>query len=230
MRRAALERVLAATAARTPIALVTRLADGAQATVTGAAVDGELVLDAAALGEVHTQLGGDRSTLLGDGALFVRSYVPVPRLFVVGAVHVAQLLVPMARMAGYAVTVIDPRRAFATAARFPEAELCHDWPDKALEARGVDARSALVTLAHDPKIDDPALRVALAGDPFYVGALGSRRTHAKRVERLTAEGLGDRVGMIHAPIGLDLGGRAAAEIAVAILAQVIQARYRGSAA
>ena len=157
----------------------------------------------------------------------MRSYLPSPRLLLVGAVHIAQALAPMAAQAGFAVTVVDPRRAFASADRFPGVTLDHRWPAEALAAHGLDAGTAVVTLAHDPKIDDPALLAALPSRAFYVGALGSRKTHAQRVERLTEAGVGDTLPRLRAPIGLDLGGRAPAEIAVAILAEVLQVRYHG---
>jgi xanthine dehydrogenase accessory factor len=131
----------------------------------------------------------------------------------------------MAAIAGFEVVVVDPRRAFATPERLPGVSMTTEWPDEALERIGIDAQTAVVTLTHDPKLDDPALVVALQSPAFYIGSLGSTRTHAKRVERLTEAGLGEAVGRIHAPVGLDLGGRSPAEIAVAILAQVIQTRH-----
>jgi len=212
--------------ARQAVALVTRLADGARVLVDETDHDGELPLDEGLLAQVRAALVAGRSELLPGDALFVRSYVPTARLVVVGAVHIAQHLVAMAANAGFAVTLVDPRTAFATAERFPGAEISREWPDRALQRLAPDATTAVVTLSHDPKLDDPSLAVALASDAFYVGALGSRRTHAKRVERLRELGLGDRVERIHAPIGLDLGGRSAVEIAVAILAEIIQVRHR----
>jgi xanthine dehydrogenase accessory factor len=146
---------------------------------------------------------------------------------VVGAAHISQFLAPMAALAGFEVIVIDPRRAFASTERFPGVTLIDAWPDEAFKQLNLDSTSAVVTLTHDPKIDDPALIAALGSPVFYVGALGSKRTHAKRVERLAAAGLADRAGRIHAPVGLDLGGRSPREIAVSILSQVIQVRYRG---
>ncbi len=219
--------VLADRAARRPVAVVTRLADGLQALVHHDDVSGELALTAAQVEETRQRLRGNRSGNLGqhDGSLFVRCHARPPRMVVVGAVHIAQALAPMAAMAGYEVTVIDPRRAFATAERLPGVNMVSVWPDEAMAQLGIDAETAVVTLSHDPKLDDPALTAALRSPAFYVGALGSTRTHARRVERLTAAGLGDAIGRIHAPIGLDLGGRAPVEIAVAILAQVIAARY-----
>jgi xanthine dehydrogenase accessory factor len=151
-------------------------------------------------------------------------------LLIVGAVHIAQALAGMAATAGYEVTVIDPRGAFASPERFPGVTLCDEWPDEALARLGLDEATALVALSHDPKLDDPALELALPSTLFYIGALGSRRTHEKRLERLCAAGLGELTGRIHSPIGLDLGGRAPAEIAVSILAEIIRVRYKGAAA
>ena len=129
----------------------------------------------------------------------------------------------MATAAGYDVTLIDPREAFASAARFPGATLVHDWPDAALKAHGLDIRTAVVTLTHDPKLDDPALEAALESPVFYIGALGSTRTHAKRVARLKAAGFAeDRIARIDAPVGLDIGAKSPAEIAVSILAQMTE--------
>lgn len=169
--------------------------------------------------DVADRLRTDRSDFEADGHHFVTLHAPPLRLAVVGAVHIAQALVPMARIAGYAVTVIDPREAFASAARFPDTTLVHDWPDVAMQAFAPDPRSAIVLLTHDPKLDDPALMVALASQAFYVGALGSRRTHAKRVERLQVAGLSpDQIARIDAPVGLYIGARSPAEIAVSVLA------------
>ncbi|MDE4133627.1 XdhC family protein [Phaeobacter sp. QD34_3] len=163
----------------------------------------------------------DRSGLEEDGKTFVAIHNPPLRLIVVGAVHIAQALVPMARIAGYDPVVIDPREAFAAAARFPGERLMDDWPDEAVEKLGLDARTALVLLTHDPKLDDPALEAALGADCFYIGALGSTRTHAKRVERLTAAGFtAEQIGQIHGPIGLDIGAAGPSEIAVSILAEM----------
>tara|TARA_R110002051_G_scaffold30487_3_gene70552 strand:- start:12703 stop:13671 length:969 start_codon:yes stop_codon:yes gene_type:complete len=164
-----------------------------------------------------------RSGVLADGVTFVSVHSPPKRLVVVGAVHIAQALVPVARACGYDVVVVDPRSAFATKARFPQAELMVDWPDAALAQIGLDSRTAVVTLSHDPKLDDPALMVALSKDVFYLGALGSTRTHAKRMERLTLAGIApDQITRIHAPVGLNLGGSDPAEIAVSIIAQMTQ--------
>ncbi|MFO1067116.1 MAG: XdhC family protein [Geminicoccaceae bacterium] len=157
----------------------------------------------------------------GRGPAFLQVFNPPLRLVVVGAVHIAQALAPMAALAGYAVTIIDPRRAFASGERFPGVELVNDWPDEAMEAVAPDRRTAVVTLTHDPKIDDPALDAALRTDCFYIAALGSKRTHAGRVERLKALGhSGDAIARIHGPAGLDIGAVSPAEIALSVLAQM----------
>ncbi|MDP2824802.1 MAG: XdhC family protein [Sulfuritalea sp.] len=232
MKREALARIAEAQKRRQPLVVVTRLADGAQCLVDAETSDGELTLSPAELAEAGSLLSSGRSALLsgalpGADGLFARAYVPSPRLLIVGAVHIAQALAPMAAAAGFEVVVIDPRGAFASAERFPDVQLSDEWPDEALGRLGLDEATALVALSHDPKLDDPALELALPGKAFYIGALGSRRTHEKRLERLRAVGLGELTGRIHSPIGLDLGGRSPAEIAVSILAEVIQVRYKG---
>ena len=167
---------------------------------------------------------GDRSGFdEANPARFVAIHNPPLRLAIVGAAHIAQPLFMMAGVAGYAVTVIDPREAFASESRFPGAKLVHDWPDAALAAHGLDIRTAVVALTHDPKIDDPALAAAIASPAFYIGALGSTRSHAKRVARLAEAGFAEgRMARIDAPIGLDIGARSPAEIAVAILAEMTE--------
>lgn len=228
MRSDLLAQILAARAQKRPVALATRLADGTQSLYDGAGCSGALALSAAELAEAHGLLLAGRSALLAAsrGAIFLRSYAPSARLVVIGAVHIAQFLAPMAALAGFEVTVVDPRQAFATEARFPGVALVTEWPGPALARIGLDEHTAVVTLTHDPKLDDPALCAALQSPVFYIGALGSTRTHAKRIERLREHGLAEFAPRIHAPVGLDLGGRAAAEIAVSVLAQVIQERYR----
>lgn len=162
-----------------------------------------------------------------DGPVFLNIFNPPLRLFIVGAVHIAQKLAPMASAAGYDVTVIDPRRSFGSDFRFPEIKLDDRWPDDALQDLAPDRRSAIVTLTHDAKLDDPALQVALRTDVFYIGALGSNRTKAKRHERLVREGFtGEEISRIHGPIGLDIGAQSPAEIAISIMAE-LTARLRG---
>jgi LAO/AO transport system ATPase len=221
------ERLVAERTARRAASLVTRLSDCAQALLVGDEAGGELVLTAEQRDEACRLLRADKSGTLdtSGGALFARSYARPLRLIVVGAVHVAQALAPMATMAGYAVTVIDPRRAFATAERLPGVTVSTKWPDEAIASLEPDTQTAVVTLSHDPKLDDPALVAALNSPCFYIGALGSKRTHAVRLERLTAEGFGAQLHRIHAPIGLDLGGRSPVEIALSILAQITQVRH-----
>lgn len=163
----------------------------------------------------------DRSGFEEDDAVFVAVHNPPLRLLVVGAVHIAQALVPMARISGYDPVVIDPREAFASDSRFPGETLVTDWPDEAVAQTGLDARTALVLLTHDPKLDDPALHAALRSEAFYIGALGSVRTHGQRVARLREAGFTDaEIARIHGPIGLDIGAADPAEIAVAVLAQM----------
>ena len=171
----------------------------------------------------------DRSGFEEGGQTFVAVHNPPLRLIVVGAVHIAQALVPMARIAGYDPIIIDPREAFASKSRFPGEKLLTDWPDEAVASIGLDARTAVVLLTHDPKLDDPALQAALNSDVFYIGALGSSRTHAKRVQRMTEAGFSaTQLQRIHGPIGLDIGAAGPAEIAVAIIAQMT-AVLRGKA-
>ena len=228
MKRETLARVAEANSKRQPLMVVTRLDDGAQCLLDAASCTGELQLAPQQLEQARALLLGGRSAALpGSDQLFARAYVPSPRLLIIGAVHIAQALAPMATAAGFEVVVIDPRGAFASPERFPGVQLSDEWPDEALGRLGLDAATALVALSHDPKLDDPALELALPSTLFYIGALGSRRTHEKRLERLRAAGLGELTGRIHSPIGLDLGGRSPAEIAVSILAEVIQVRYRG---
>ena len=165
----------------------------------------------------------DRSGFEEDGQTFVAIHNPPLRLAIVGAVHIAQAMMPMARIAGFDPIVIDPRGAFGSQARFPDETILEDWPDEALETYGLDARTALVLLTHDPKLDDPALRFALRSDAFYIGALGSTRTHAKRIERLKEEKFSDdQIARIHGPIGLNIGASNPQEIAVSILSQMVQ--------
>lgn len=176
--------------------------------------------------QVAERLRADRSGVEGGWFLAVQN--PALRMVIVGAVHIAQPLCQMARACGYDITLIDPRAAFGSAERFPGERIVEDWPDEALAALAPDARTAVITLTHDPKLDDPAIRAALAAPVFYLGCLGSPRTHARRVERLLAAGLpAEALARLHAPVGLDIGAKTPAEIAVSIMAQVTQALRRG---
>ncbi|SPF80490.1 XdhC family protein [Pseudoprimorskyibacter insulae] len=171
----------------------------------------------------------DRSGFEEDSRTFVAIHNPPLRVMIVGAVHIAQALVPMARIAGYDPVIIDPRETFGSEARFPGEKILNDWPDEAVEAEGLDGRSALVLLTHDPKLDDPALEVAMRSKCFYIGALGSTRTHAKRVARLEEKGFtADQIARICGPVGLDIGASGPSEIAVAILAQMTQVLRKGA--
>ncbi|WP_207541050.1 XdhC family protein [Sabulicella rubraurantiaca] len=218
-----LARLQAARASGAPVALLTRLSDGAQRLFPEDEVLG-------ALADVAREaMEADRAgpaTVEGE-SWFVQPHNPPLRLVIIGAVHVAQHLAPLGAAMGFAVTVVDPRRAFATGERFPGVSLVHEWPDEALDTLRPDARTAIVTLTHDPKLDDPALETALRSPCFYIGALGSKRTHAKRVDRLRAAGLTEEdIARIAAPVGLDIGAVTAPEIALSVIAQVV-ARRRG---
>ncbi|SDW65303.1 xanthine dehydrogenase accessory factor [Albimonas donghaensis] len=176
-------------------------------------------------GTVARRLANDKSGFetTEAGEIFLGVHNPPLRMIVVGAVHIAQALMPMARLAGYDAALVDPRDAFGSAARFPGETILNDWPDEALDALGLDARTAVVTLTHDPKLDDPAIRRALKSDVFYLGCLGSTRTHAKRVARLEEAGFAaDEIARIHAPLGADIGSATPAEIALSALAQITE--------
>lgn len=207
-------------AARRATVLVTELGSGEQRLVKEA----ELAADP--LAEVlDKQLrSGKSGTVEVDGrACFLTVQAPPPRIVVTGAVHISQALAPMAKLLDLDVAIIDPRTAFATQERFPEVTLLTEWPEEALQRLPLDGYTAFVALTHDPKIDDPALIAALRSDCFYIGALGSRKTHGKRLERLVAAGFGEAdVQRIHAPIGLDIGAVSPAEIALAILGEIVQ--------
>lgn len=221
MRREILQALLASRVAKRPAVLITNVSNGRQLLLDGEERRGDLEASAALLEIARERLQQDRSGMLEDGEHFVQVFLPPLRLAIVGAVHISQALVPMAGIAGYEVTVIDPRRAWATEARFPGVTMITEWPDDALEAFRPDARTAIVTLTHDPKLDDPALLCALRSEAFYIGALGSTRTHGKRLERLRKEGLEEAsLKRIHGPAGLAIGARSPAEIALAILAQM----------
>jgi xanthine dehydrogenase accessory factor len=160
-----------------------------------------------------------------EGEQFVQLFEPSPRLIMVGAVHIAQRLAPIAGLAGFDVTIVDPRGAFATAARFPDVRLVNEWPDRALTELGLDTATAVVTLTHDPKVDDPALVAALRSPAFYIGALGSQKTQAKRRDRMKEHGFTDAdLARIHAPVGLSIGAVSPGEIAVSIMAEIVSVR------
>jgi xanthine dehydrogenase accessory factor len=225
MRLDLLRRLNAARRERRPAILVTELEGGEQRLVEGQPSADDPLTD-----ELQARLRSGRSGTIEQGgrSLFLTVHVPPPRLVVIGAVHISQALAPMARLAGFDMTIIDPRTAFATPERFPEVPLLAEWPEEALKRVPLDAFTALAALTHDPKIDDPALAAALQAGCFYVGALGSRKTHARRVERLLEQGVAAAaIERIHAPIGLAIGAQSPAEIAVAVLGEIIVALRQG---
>jgi xanthine dehydrogenase accessory factor len=220
-----LQRAIKASRAGKPSALATNLRNGFQVLIQGADFEGNLKLGASGLAAVKRALADDRSASIEspDGMVFIEVFNPKLRLVIVGAVHIAQPLAQMAALAGYQVAVVDPRSAFASGERFPGVSLSTEWPDEALQRLKPDRRSAIVTLTHDPKLDDPALAAALRSDAFYIGALGSRKTHAARLARLGELGFKDAdFARIHGPLGLDIGAVSPAEIAVSALAQITQ--------
>lgn len=224
LKRNLLDRLLLARERKLPAVHLRWLALEREQLIVGDEVD-DLEESEAVTATVRDALRFDRglSVETDDGTLFVQPFNPPLRLIVVGAVHIAQALVPMASLAGYEVVVVDPRRAFASDRRFPDVAVSQDWPDEALEALSIDARTAVVTLTHDPKLDDPALDVALRSPAFYIASLGSRRTHTARQERLKALGHGDEaLQRIHGPAGLPLGAVSPAEIAVSVMAEMTQ--------
>ncbi len=251
MKRGTLDQVNADRAENRPVALVTETAFGAQWLVYGDAVSpgADLSQDPSAdlsqdpgadlsqdpgaglpqdmVTQARAALADDRSATCDvDGkSYFIQVHNPPLRLYIVGAVHITQALARMASIAGYAVTVIDPRRAFAEPERFPGIAVSSGWPDDVLAAAKPDRRTAIVTLSHDPKIDDPALETVLRSDVFYIGSLGSKRTHGKRLARLDEKGFSvAETGRIHGPVGLDIGAKSPAEIAISIMAEITQAR------
>src|ERR1700726_1416843 len=171
----------------------------------------------------HLRSGKSGMEETADGRVFLTVYGPAAQLIVLGAVHNTQALAPIGKLLGYDVTIVDPRTAFATPERFPDVKVVAEWPDTALPPLNVDRYTAFVALTHDPKVDDPALLHALSRDCFYIGALGSRKTHARRIDRLKQQGFSEAdLSRIHAPIGLDIGAVSPAEIAVAIMAQITE--------
>jgi xanthine dehydrogenase accessory factor len=210
-------------AARRAVIVVTDVANGRQRLVKAAGVAADPLRDVL---DKHLRSGKSGMEDTPEGRVFLTVHVPPARLLITGAVHISQALAPIAGLLGYDVTIVDPRTAFATPERFPDVTLIAEWPDTALPPLNIDKYTAFVALTHDPKIDDPALLHALARDCFYIGALGSKKTHARRVERLKEQGLSDAdLARIHAPVGLDIGAVSPMEIAVAIMGQ-ITARLR----
>jgi xanthine dehydrogenase accessory factor len=205
-------------AARRAAVLVTDTASGAQRLVKAVHVKDDALKDVL---EKRLRMAKSGMEDTPQGRVFLTVYVPSPKLVITGAVHISQALAPIGQLLGYDVTIVDPRTAFASIERFPDVKVIAEWPDVALPPLAIDHYTAFVALTHDPKIDDPALEHALARDCFYIGALGSRKTHAKRVERLKQAGISEAdIARIHAPIGLDIEAVSPAEIAVAIMGEI----------
>jgi xanthine dehydrogenase accessory factor len=205
--------------ARRAVVLVTEMASGAQRLVRA-----NEFRDDPLASELEAAIRAGKSTRVqtGDKTYFLTVQVPASRLIVVGAVHITQALAPMAKIAGFDVTIVDPRTAFATPERFPDVRLIAEWPDVVLPGLNLDRYTAMAFFTHDPKIDDPGLILALRAECFYIGALGSRKTHGGRIERMLARGFSlDALDRIHAPIGLDIGAQSPAEIAVAVLGEIV---------
>src|SRR6185437_16023729 len=207
-------------AARRAAIIVTDVASGKERLVKAADVARDPLRTV--LGK-HLRSGKSGMVDSPEGRVFLTVHVPSPKLVITGAVHISQALAPMGQLLGYDVTIVDPRTAFASIERFPDVKVIAEWPDKALPPLGIDRYTAFVALTHDPKVDDPALAHALSRECFYIGALGSKKTHARRVERLKQQGLSDAdIARIHAPNGLPIGAVSPAEIAVAIMAQITE--------
>lgn len=223
MKSDTLNQLLTDQQAKTSVTLATDLTTGEQALVYLDHATGPLAANAEVVAAARDSMRDDKSRMVGlsSGNVFFHVFNPPLRMVLVGAVHIAQPLSRMAAVAGYDVIVVDPRQSFATEERFPGVTIVDEWPDDGLKSLDLDRRTAVVTLTHDPKLDDPALGVAIRSPAFYIGSLGSRKTHAGRVERLTKEGYSAaEIGRIHGPVGLNVGAISPAEIAVSILAQV----------
>ncbi len=223
MKRNIFDALQSARAAKRAVVLATALKDGRQTLIDGEKAQGDLPLSETIRAAARRALRDDKShtTETDAGPVFVQAFNPPLRMLIVGAVHIAQALAPIAVIAGYAVMIIDPRRSFATVERFPGVTLTHDWPDEAMDRLKLDARTAVVTLTHDPKIDDPALERALRSECFYIGCLGSTRTHKARLARLAEQGFGEKdFARLNGPIGLDIGAQSPAEIAISIVAEI----------
>jgi xanthine dehydrogenase accessory factor len=227
MKTAIFDKLQAARAAKTPVALATNLRSGQQLLIYANGTDGDLCLDMDMVVAAGDALKRDEHLRFKTpaGEIFVQVFNPPPRLLVVGAVHIAEPLARMGELSGYGVTVIDPRRGFAESQKFEGFAVMGDWPDEAMATLKPDSRTAVVTLTHDPKLDDPALAAALRSNAFYIGALGSKKTHAARLARLKEAGFSDEeLARIHGPVGLNIGALSPAEIAVSIVGQITQVR------
>ncbi|MBT4428613.1 MAG: XdhC family protein [Rhodospirillaceae bacterium] len=232
MKRGMLDRLNADRENKRPVALVSETGAGSQTLVYEDEQTSGEELPQEVLSQARAALANDRSEAVENGGkqYFIQVHNPPLRLFIIGAVHITQPLAQIASLAGYGVTVVDPRRAFADSERFPGIEVSTEWPDDVLGRAAPDRRTAIVTLTHDPKIDDPALESILASEVFYIGSLGSNRTHGKRLVRLHEKGFSEQqTGRIHGPVGLNIGAKSPAEIAISIMAEITEARRMAAA-
>jgi len=229
VRRSLLTEILEARTAGRAVAVITRLQPLEHALYFADDTPTANEFAAQYQSEAEQALRSDRNVLIesDQGNVFIQAYNPPLRVIIVGAVHIAQFTAPIATQLDYEVTIIDARRAFANAQRFPNVHVINEWPDRAMPKLGLDHRTAVVALTHDPKLDDPALSMALRSDAFYIGALGSRKTHAARLERLRQHGFNDaELRRIRGPIGLDIGATSPGEIAISIIAEITQTLRR----
>lgn len=223
MKTETLELILAAKSSKIPTALLTELESGDQCLFQEGKTDGALAIPDELLPHIMKALARDKSASheIGDKRYFIQVFNPPKRMIIIGAVHISQALAPIAEIAGFDVTIIDPRTAWASPERFPGITINTEWPDDAIIDMNIDSRTAIVALTHDPKLDDPALEHAIRSKAFYVGALGSKKTHAKRVSRLMGVNFNrDEIDRIDAPIGMDIGALSPAEIAISIMAKI----------
>ena len=226
MKKEILDIILTSRSKKQTLAVITRVADGMQWAVLENDSENHEVFTPLDIDTIKASMRDNKSSLISDEKFFVHIYTPPLRLIIIGAVHIAQFLAPMAKVAGFDVTVVDPRSSFATPSRFPEINLSDEWPDDGILKLKPDTRTAVVTLTHDPKLDDPALVETLKTPAFYIASLGGTRTHGKRLERLKSEGFDEKELLrINGPAGLDIGSVAPSEIAISILAELTAALH-----
>ena len=226
MKKEILDIILTSRLAKKPLAVITRVVDGMQWAFLENDNENHEVFSPSEIDTIKKSMRDNKSGLISDEKFFIHIYTPPLRLIIIGAVHIAQFLAPMAKVAGFDVTVVDPRASFATPSRFPEINLLDEWPDDGIVELKPDTRTAVVTLTHDPKLDDPALIETLKTPAFYIASLGGTRTHGKRLERLKSEGFdGHQLTRINGPSGLDIGSVSPSEIAISILAELTAALH-----
>ena len=223
MKTQTIEQILSAKTSKIPTALITELETGTQSIFQNDEIEDDLAFPEDFISTIKNALARDKSTSTENQnkRYFIQVFNPPKRMIIIGAVHISQALAPIAKISGFDVTIVDPRTAWASAERFPDTKIDTSWPDEAIIDLNIDSRTAVVALTHDPKLDDPALEYAIKSQAFYIGALGSRKTHEKRVVRLTDSGCSkDEIDRINAPIGMDIGALSPAEIAISIMAQI----------